>query len=82
MRRGAEDDRRLKRLGRCIAHFRKQKAMAQEVLAAEADLDRTYISAVERGRRNPTAISLWRIASALGLPLSAIIAAVEADSDL
>lgn len=39
--------------------------MSQEKLALEADLDRTYVSGVERGVRNPTIVVVARIAKAL-----------------
>ncbi|MCB1660903.1 MAG: helix-turn-helix transcriptional regulator, partial [Pseudomonadales bacterium] len=37
-----------------IKHFRKAKFLSQEELANKAQLDRTYISGVERGVRNIT----------------------------
>jgi transcriptional regulator with XRE-family HTH domain len=39
--------------------------LSQEKLAFAADLDRTYVSAVERGEKNPTISVLARIAKAL-----------------
>ncbi|QND73996.1 helix-turn-helix domain-containing protein [Tardiphaga robiniae] len=44
---------------------RKAAGLSQEDLALEAGLDRTYISQVERGKRNLTVIVLARIAGAL-----------------
>jgi transcriptional regulator with XRE-family HTH domain len=44
---------------------RKAAGLSQEDLALEAGLDRTYISQVERGKRNVTVIVLARIAGAL-----------------
>jgi transcriptional regulator with XRE-family HTH domain len=38
-------------------------------LAEKADLDRTYISGIERGVRNPTLLSIHRIADALRVPV-------------
>jgi transcriptional regulator with XRE-family HTH domain len=43
----------------------KQRGLSHEELAFEADLDRTYISQVERGKRNVTIVVLARIARAL-----------------
>lgn len=40
--------------------------MSQEELAFKADVDRTYISQVERRKRNVTIVVLARIAKALG----------------
>lgn len=48
-----------------IKHFRKAKFLSQEELANKAQLDRTYISGVERGVRNITLESLEQIIAAL-----------------
>ena len=49
--------------------IRISQGLSQEKLALLADLDRTYISGVERGQRNISLINLGRIARALNLPL-------------
>jgi transcriptional regulator with XRE-family HTH domain len=54
-------------LGENVRRLREAKGMSQEVLAFEADLHRTYISGVERGRRNPTVIAIAQLADALGV---------------
>lgn len=51
--------------------------MTQEQLAFEAELDRTYISHLENGHKSPTVDVLFRIAAALGIQASEIIARVE-----
>jgi transcriptional regulator with XRE-family HTH domain len=51
-------------------HFkslRVLKGLSQEQLALKADLDRTYISGIERGKRNVSLINIVKLASALGL---------------
>lgn len=48
-----------------VRKARKAAGLSQEDLALEAGLDRTYISQVERGKRNVTVIVLARIARAL-----------------
>ena len=50
-----------------IRHFRKLADISQEVLADKADLDRTYISGIERGVRNITLDSLEQIINALNI---------------
>lgn len=50
-----------------IRHFRKIGDMSQEDLAHKANLDRTYISGVERGVRNITLDSLELIIYALDI---------------
>ena len=49
-----------------VKRARKAAGLSQEKLAFEADLDRTYISQVERRKRNVTIVVLARIAAALG----------------
>lgn len=48
-----------------VRRARKAAGLSQEDLALEADVDRTYISQVERGKRNVTIVVLARIAKAL-----------------
>jgi transcriptional regulator with XRE-family HTH domain len=40
--------------------------LTQDELAVRAGFDRTYISGIERGRRNPTVIVLYELATVLG----------------
>lgn len=52
-------------------HFkslRVAKGLSQEQLALKADLDRTYISGIERGKRNVSLINIVKLAEALELP--------------
>ncbi len=51
-----------------VRRIRKSKGWSQEKLAEMADLDRTYISGIERGLRNPTVEVLQRLAESLGVP--------------
>lgn len=48
--------------------------LSQEQLAARADLHWTYVSGIERGVRNPGLNILVRIASALDVSLSELVA--------
>lgn len=45
---------------------RQKAGISQEALADLADVDRTYVSGIERGRRNPTITILAKFAQALG----------------
>ncbi len=53
--------------GRNVSTLRQSKGISQEKLAELAGLDRTYISSVERGKRNVSLLNIVRIASALGV---------------
>ena len=61
-------------LGAAIRRHRQLIRLSQEELADRAGLDRTYVSGVERGRRNPTLEVLQRLADALGSDLDVIFA--------
>jgi len=56
----------LRRLGENVRQARSQKGWSQEELAHRSGLHRTYISGIERGRRNPTVLILQQMADALG----------------
>jgi len=51
--------------------------MSQEKLALEADLDRTFISLLERGKRRPTVNTLFSISSVLRVEPHKIILEIE-----
>ena len=63
--------------GRVVRAARQERELSQEELGARSDLDRTYISGVERGKRNPTIQSIWLIAGGLGMKPSELMAEVE-----
>lgn len=52
-------------LGENVRHYRKLKGMTQEQLAAEAGMERSYVSDLERGTRNPSVLALGQLANAL-----------------
>lgn len=49
------------KVGNRIKKLRKQKKLSQEKLAHRSELDRTYISSVEAGKRNISIVSLEKI---------------------
>lgn len=56
-----------KLVGRNAARIRKEKGLTQEQLAERCGLSQQYLSGLERGRRNPTIVTLYEIATALGV---------------
>ena len=54
-------------LGANVRHHRKLKGMTQERLALDAGMERSYVSDLERGMRNPSVRALGRLAEALGV---------------
>ncbi len=61
-------------LGDAIREARATAAISQEQLALRCGLDRTYIGGIERGERNPSYANLLRVADALELRLSSLVA--------
>ena len=55
----------LKGIGKRIRTLRKEAGFSQETLAFNSHLDRSYIGSVERGEKNPSAISLKKMAKPL-----------------
>ena len=72
-----EDTRSLQRLGLNLLRLREGLRLSQEQLAEKAELDRTYISGIERGVRNPSLLSLIRLARAVGVSLNDLTKGVE-----
>lgn len=64
--------------GYAVRRYREQLDLSQEDLADRCGLHRTYIGGVERGEKNPTIRTMFRIASALAVPLHQLIADIEA----
>jgi len=55
--------------GERLKAFRKKKGLSQEDLGFKSSLHRTYISEVERGRRNISIVNIAKIAKALNLSI-------------
>lgn len=64
-------------LGRIVRAERAKRDHSQESFAHLADVHRTYLGDVERGVRNPSLQNLFRIATALNMPLSKLLAEAE-----
>jgi len=71
----------LKAFGQAVRAAREKLDLSQEELGFRSDLDRTYISGIERGVRNPTLKTMLRIATAVGVGPSKLVAAAEARVD-
>ena len=62
-----------KKIAEVIREKRKRDGLSQEALAEKADIDRTYVSLIERGKVNMTLIVASKIARALNLSLSKLV---------
>jgi transcriptional regulator with XRE-family HTH domain len=64
-------------LGRAIRELRRGVGISQEDLADRAGLHRTYVGGIERGERNVSFANLLRVANALGIRPSELLARSE-----
>ena len=60
----------LERFGNRVRELRKARGFSQEAFADRCRLDRTYISGIERGKRNVALCNIEAIARALGVSVS------------
>ena len=61
------------RVGRKLQKLRKQRGWTQVQMAEQFGLDRSYLSDVERGKRNISIVNLEVIARGFGLTLSRLL---------
>lgn len=71
------NEKYLGRLGLNIRRLREENELTQEALAERCELDSTYISGVERGVRNPSVLSLVRLAKGFKTTVSALCEGIE-----
>ena len=64
-------------LGKRIAYLRKLKKMSQLDLSLESNVNKNYISDLEKGRRNASVMVLNRIAEALEIDLSTLFKGIQ-----
>jgi len=56
-----------KLVGRNVKRIRQREGLTQEQLAEVSGFSQQYISGLEQGRRNPTVVTLYELAIALGV---------------
>ncbi|MEW8049686.1 MAG: helix-turn-helix transcriptional regulator [Candidatus Thiodiazotropha endolucinida] len=59
--------------GQRIRNLRKEKGYSQESFADHANIHRTYMGGIERGERNPTLTTIYRLAEALEVDPSELL---------
>ena len=60
----------LKKFGQRIKELRIETGLSQEKFALKIEMDRTYFSSVEAGRRNISICNIKKIIDGLGISLS------------
>lgn len=66
-----------KAFGSILRKIRSDKELSQEQLALDAGIDRTFISLLERGERQPSLTTILRISKALNISAAELISIVE-----
>lgn len=66
--------------GKLVRQRRSALGISQEELGYRAKLDRTYISGIERGVRNPTLTALTAIANGLDITVAELVQNLEAEA--
>jgi transcriptional regulator with XRE-family HTH domain len=63
--------------GQVLREQRTARGFSQEALALNADVDRTFVSQMERGIRQPTLTTLLKLSKALDIQPSTLVARME-----
>jgi CheY-like chemotaxis protein/DNA-binding XRE family transcriptional regulator len=63
--------------GTVIRKLRKERLLSQDELSRMSSLDRVFISQLERGKQQPTLVTIFGLAAALGCSVSRMLAATE-----
>jgi transcriptional regulator with XRE-family HTH domain len=63
--------------GRAVRELREEQGLAQEAFALKCGIDRSHYGGIERGERNPSLSTVFKIAEALGVPVSALFSRSE-----
>ena len=63
--------------GLALRGFREERGVTQELLAEWAELHTTYVGSVERGERNVSLNNITRLAYALKIPVSTLVACLD-----
>lgn len=61
------------RFGKRLREIREETSISQEKLAELAGVHRTYVSSVERGKRNVSLVNIERFAAALGVSMGELM---------
>jgi len=66
-----------KHFGNAVRQFREGKGWSQELLAEQADLNRSYIGELERGQAIASLMTLEKLATAFGVSMSHLLSHTE-----
>lgn len=60
-------------VGSALASLREQQGLSMDELSRRAGVSKSMLSQIERAQANPTVAVVWRLANALGVPLSQLL---------
>lgn len=66
-------------IGTVIRKLRIEKGLSQDVLSGLAGIGRTHLTMIENGQKNPNFETIWKIALALELRPSELVARFESE---
>ncbi|MBQ3724736.1 MAG: helix-turn-helix transcriptional regulator [Oscillospiraceae bacterium] len=69
-------------VGAAIRRLRKERGLSQEVLSGLAGIARTHLTMIESGTKQANFETLWRIAGALNMRASELVAQIEAQVEM
>ena len=65
------------RVGAALAALREQQALSLDELSRRAGVSKSMLSQIERAQANPTVAVVWRLANALGVPLTELLQSAD-----
>jgi transcriptional regulator with XRE-family HTH domain len=68
-----DDDWLRTAFGTLLKELREERGLSQSQLALESELDQTFVSLLERGRRQPTLITLFALCDALKIEPDTVV---------
>ncbi len=68
-------------VGQVIRQIRKQRKMSQDLLSGLAGIARSHLSMIESGTKQPNFETVWRIATALEMRPSELVAEIERETN-
>lgn len=68
----------IKSFGLVVKKLRQEQKLSQESLAIAANLDRSFLSQLETGHKQPSLLTIFQLAQALGVSVADLMKSVEA----
>ena len=67
------------RIGVALAALRQARSLSMDALSRQSGVSKSMLSQIERQRANPTVAVVWRLANALGVPLTQLLGSIDAE---